>query len=247
MQPHVLALIPARGGSKSIPRKNIKLMAGVPMIAYSIMQAQVAHTVNRVIVSTDDEEIAQIAQEWGAEVPFMRPAAYAGDHATDLEVFRHALAWLAEHEQYVPDICVHLRPTYPIRDEGDIDRAVDLLVCNPDLDAVRSIAPAPETPFKMWFIDDDQRISPVVECDTPEAYNQPRQILPPAYLQNACIDVVRASVIREKNSMTGSHILGFVMDHNFDIDTEAQFLQVEQELIRRGLHRAPAVQNRKNK
>ncbi|MBN1451864.1 MAG: acylneuraminate cytidylyltransferase family protein [Anaerolineales bacterium] len=244
MTPQVLALIPARGGSKSIPRKNIKPMAGIPMIAFSIMAAIEAKTVDRVVVSTDDQEIAAIAGHWGAEVPFMRPAEYAGDHSTDLEVFQHALAWFSEHENYVPEICVHLRPTYPVREQGDIDAVVTALLDNPTFDSVRSVAMAPETPFKMWFLGDDHRLSPVVECDIPEAYNQPRQILPPVYLQNACIDATRTQVITTKNSMTGSKIMGFVMDHNYDIDTEQQFEQVEQQLIRRQLHRAAAIQQR---
>src|SRR5687768_2663157 len=113
--PDVLALIPARGGSKRIPRKNIHLVAGKPMIAYSIEQALQTPEITRVIVSTDDEEIAAIARSWGAEVPFLRPAEISQDLSTDLEVFTHALFWLAEHENYHPAICVHLRPTHPVR------------------------------------------------------------------------------------------------------------------------------------
>jgi len=244
MTPQVLALIPARGGSKSIPRKNIKLMAGIPLIAYSIVAALEAETVNRVVVSTDDQEIAEVARKWGAETPFMRPSEMAGDHSTDLDVFQHALRWFAEHENFHPDICVHLRPTYPVREHGDIDQVVTKLLDNPDVDAVRSVALAPETPFKMWFLGDDQRLSPVVECDIPEAYNQPRQILPRVYLQNACIDAVRTQVILSENSMTGPRIMGFVMDHNYDIDTEEQFNHVEQELIRRQLHLSAGIRQR---
>ena len=111
----VLALIPARGGSKSIPRKNIRSFAGYPLIAYSIAAGRMAETVTRVVVSTDDEEIATVARQYGAEVPFLRPAAFSQDEIPDLPVFRHALEWLAEQEGYRPEIVVQLRPTSPLR------------------------------------------------------------------------------------------------------------------------------------
>ncbi|HQC21081.1 MAG TPA: acylneuraminate cytidylyltransferase family protein, partial [Anaerolineaceae bacterium] len=114
-KPEVLALIPARGGSKGIPRKNIRDFGGAPLIAWSIAAALRAETVTRVIVSTDDEEIAAVAREWGAETPFLRPAELAQDDTTDYPVFRHALDWLAAHENYRPEVVVQLRPTSPVR------------------------------------------------------------------------------------------------------------------------------------
>jgi CMP-N-acetylneuraminic acid synthetase len=114
----VLALIPARGGSKGIPRKNIRDFSGYPLIAWSIAAAKQSELVTRVIVSTDDEEIAAVARAWGAETPFLRPAEFAEDKTTDLPVFVHALAWLAENENYRPDVVVQLRPTSPIRPSG---------------------------------------------------------------------------------------------------------------------------------
>jgi len=114
--PTALALIPARSGSKSLPHKNVREFAGKPLLAHSIDHALAARTIGRVIVSTDSEHYAAIAREYGAETPFLRPAELATDHATDLVVFQHALAWLREHEDWEPDIVVHLRPTYPRRD-----------------------------------------------------------------------------------------------------------------------------------
>ncbi len=111
----VLALIPARGGSKSIPRKNILPFAGFPLIAFSIAAGLASETVNRVIVSTDDEEIAGFSRRYGAETPFIRPAHLAEDSTPDLPVFQHALEWLQENEAYQPDIVVQLRPTSPLR------------------------------------------------------------------------------------------------------------------------------------
>ena len=130
-KPEVLAIIPARGGSKGIPRKNIRLFAGYPLIAYSIAAGLQAATVTRVVVSTDDAEIAEIARSHGAETPFLRPVELAGDRALDLPVFEHALTWLAEKENYHPDIIVHLRPTTPIRPPDLVDRTVRLLLGSP--------------------------------------------------------------------------------------------------------------------
>ena len=111
----VLAIIPARGGSKSIPRKNIVDFAGYPLIAYSIAAGLSAETVTRVIVSTDDVEIEEISRRYGAEAPFLRPDEHSQDLTPDLPVFQHALTWLIENEGYQPDIVVQLRPTSPFR------------------------------------------------------------------------------------------------------------------------------------
>src|SRR5215217_5248674 len=111
----ILALIPARGGSKGIPRKNIRHFAGYPLIAWSIAAAKQSEFIMRVIVSTDDEVIAAMARECGAETPFLRPAEFAQDKTTDLPVFEHALNWLGENEGYHPEMVIQLRPTSPIR------------------------------------------------------------------------------------------------------------------------------------
>ena len=144
-----------------------------------------------------------------------------------MEVFTHAIHWLREKEGYMPDICVHLRPTYPIRNVQDINHAIQMVIDNPDIDSVRSVVPVDETPFKMWFRDKDGLLSPVVKTEIRDACNLPRQDLPQAYLQNACIDVVKARVIIEQQSMTGSNINGYVMEDNFDIDTEQQWHTAE--------------------
>ena len=115
MSAEILALIPARGGSKSIPRKNLRLLGGRPMITYSIDHARASRHITRIIVSTDDDEIAAVSRAAGAEVPFLRPAEYAQDQSLDFEVFDHALRWLQTHENYRPDLVVHLRPTGPVR------------------------------------------------------------------------------------------------------------------------------------
>src|SRR5512139_3426113 len=134
---NILALIPARGGSKGIPRKNIRSFAGYPLIAWSIAAAKQSSCVTRIIVSTDDEEIASVAREYGAEAPFLRPAELAQDNTTDLPVFEHALQWLADNEGYKPDVLVQLRPTSPIRPKDCVDNAVRILMEHADADCVR--------------------------------------------------------------------------------------------------------------
>lgn len=219
MRPTVLCIIPARGGSKTIPRKNLVLLGNKPLVAYSISHGLESSRVSRTIVSTDDAEIASVAKSYGAEVPFLRPSAIAGDTSSDLETFQHALDWLSENENYVPDICLHLRPTCPIRNVEDIDKILETLTDDVELDAVRSIVRAPDTPFKMWFRGSDGLLTAVVASSIKEAYNLPRQVLPEVFLQNAAIDAVRTSVILN-GSMTGTRIYGYVTETFFDIDTE---------------------------
>lgn len=241
----ILAIIPARAGSKSVPNKNIRNIGGKPMLAHSIDHAKESKTVNRIIVSTDSEQYARIAKEYGAEVPFLRPAKYATDTALDYDVFYHALTWLKENDHYMPDVVVQLRPTYPIRRSEDIDNMVELLLKHPEADSVRSMTKATEIPYKMWLLKDSCIKSEVEGCqilgdekgtatgqiiplikDIPECYNMPRQQLPIAYYQNACIDVFRPMVVLEKHSMSGDCILGYEMSENYDIDTEEDFERV---------------------
>lgn len=230
----VLAIIPARSGSKSVKDKNIRMINGKPMMAYSIGHALQAECIDRVIVSTDSGKYAQIAREYGAEVPFLRPAEYATDTALDIDVFVHALRYLEENEGYMPELVVQLRPTYPVRRISDIENMVKYMRDNPDIDSIRCIAPAKEIAYKMWFKDENNMLRPVM-TDIPECYNMPRQQLPKIYYQNACIDVVRTEVVLNQHSMSGSKIAGYEMDENFDIDTEDEFLEAEKYITRHNL------------
>lgn len=223
---NVLAIIPARSGSKSVPHKNIRLLADKPMLAYSIEHGQKSQYINRIILSTDSPQYAEIGEKYGAEIPFLRPEKYATDEATDIEVFFHCLNYLKDNEKYMPDIVVQLRPTYPIRDTGDIDNMIELLLKHEEADSVRSLAPAKEIAYKMWRKDKNGYITPILQ-DIPEAYNMPRQKLPPIYYQNACIDVVRGNTILDGYSMSGKCILGYEMHKNYDIDTEDEFKKAE--------------------
>jgi len=218
----ILAIIPARGGSKGIPRKNIRPFAGYPLIAWSIAAAKQSQQVTRVIVSTDDDEIASVAREFGAETPFMRPAKFAEDNTTDLPVFEHALQWLAEHEKYQPDVVVQLRPTSPIRPRGLVDEAIRILLEHRDADSVRGVVPAGQNPHKMWRISGDH--GPMKNLlDMPgieEPYNAPRQILPPIYWQTGHIDAIRTETITKGGSMSGGVIYPIIIDPRYTIDID---------------------------
>lgn len=227
-RPDVLALIPARGGSKSVPRKNLLQVAGKPLIAYSIGHALSTRSVTRTIVSTDDAEIGKVAQAFGAEFPFYRPAEFASDFATDYDVFRHALEWLAEEEDYLPELVVHLRPTGPVRDVALIERAISLMLKHPEADALRSVGLAEQTPYKMWKIE-DAYLKPLAPlADFPEAHSMPRQKLPAAYWQNGYVDIVRPRTILELNSMVGRVVLPFVVEgkiHELDYPDQIPALE----------------------
>ncbi len=218
----VLALIPARGGSKGIPRKNIRSFCGYPLIAYSIAAGLQAQTVTRVLVSTDDEEIAAVARASGAETPFLRPAEFAQDKTTDLPVFVHALQWLEQNESYRPDVVVQLRPTSPIRPVGLVDEAVRILLKHPEADSVRGIVPAGQNPHKMWRLPGgiDSPMKNLLDVEgIEEPYNAPRQILPDIYWQTGHIDAIRPSAILN-GSMSGSNIYPLLIDPNFTVDLD---------------------------
>ncbi len=225
----VLALIPARGGSKSILRKNIRPLAGHPLIAYSIAAGLAARSVTRLIVSTDDEEIAAISRRYGAETPFLRPAEFSQDQTPDLPVFQHALGWLAENEGYHPEIVVQLRPTSPLRRVWHIDQAVADLLQRPDADAIRTVCIPFQNPYKMWRIGADGLMRPLLETEFPEAYNMPRQVLPEVYWQTGYVDVAWSRTILEKNSMTGDRILPLIIDPAewIDIDSPDDWRRAE--------------------
>jgi len=216
---NIVAIIPARGGSKSIPGKNIKLLDGYPLISYSIAAALQSRSIDRVIVSTDDQEIADIALRWGAEVPFFRPEELAGDHVQDLPVFIHSIEWLEANENYHPDIIVQLRPTSPFRPKNSLDEAINLLQNDKNADSVRCITESGQNPFKMWKISDN-KLEPLLKTDYREAYNMPRQELPSTYWQTGHIEVIRYHTIMGKNSMTGDTILPYLIDARFAIDLD---------------------------
>ena len=218
-RPEVLAVIPARGGSKGIPRKNVKLLGGWPLIAYSIAAGLQARSVTRTIVTTDDDESATVAHQFGAEVPFIRPAALAGDDVTDFPVFEHALSWLEENEGYRPEIVVQLRPTSPFRPPGLVDEAVEALRTRPDSHSCRTVTPSGENPFKMWTLD-GHHLKPLLDLGFPEPYNMPRQKLPATYWQTGHVDAFWSRTILTMRTLTGSVVLPVLVGRPFSVDLD---------------------------
>jgi N-acylneuraminate cytidylyltransferase len=188
-----------------------------------------AETVTRVIVSTDDEEIAAVSRSYGAETPFLRPAVISADNTPDLPVFQHALEWLAEHEDYRPQMVVQLRPTSPFRRTAHIDNAVYRLLDRLEADSVRTVCVPFQNPYKMWRIQPDGLMRPLIETEYPEPYNMPRQLLPDVYWQTGYVDAAWASTILEKGSMTGRCILPLVIDPSewIDIDSPDDWRRAE--------------------
>ncbi len=221
-----IAIIPARGGSRGVPKKNIHLLGGKPLIAWSIETGLACASLDRVIVSTDNDEIADVAKEYGAEVPFMRPAELSKNDTPDYPVFEHALRWLREEEGYECDIVVHLRPTVPLRKSKYIEEAVKILE-NPEADCVRSVSPVRQHPYWMKRCEDD-RLLPFIEGKDESVYYQ-RQMLPPAYVLNACVDITRSSNVLEKGYLYGGTMFGYIIDDErmVDIDTEFDFVVAE--------------------
>jgi len=226
----ILCLILARGGSKRIPGKNIKILAGKPLIAYTIECAKRSKYINRIIVSTDDEKIAEIARAYGAEAPFLRPAEISKDHSTELEAFKHALSWLKNNDDYEPDLIVKLFSTSPFRKTESVDKAIELLLSNPEADSVRSVTLCSEHPYKMWTIEKNLLKSLIpLEQKPKDAHTLSYQILPTVYIQNAAIDVIKPKNIWEKDSITGDVILPFEMDEyeSVDINNPIDFFLAE--------------------
>ena len=220
----VLALIPARGGSKGVPGKNIRPLGGMPLVAHSILAAQQSAYIDRIIVSTDDEKIAAVAREYGAEVPFLRPKELAGDLTLDYPVFDHCLAWLDTKEGYRPDFVVHLRPTGPLRTARQIDESIELLMRHPEADSVRSVHEPDKTPHKMWRPEGVYMVPFLRDIGIPEHYNTPRQLLPKTYATNANIGVMRYVTLTEKKSVIGDKVLPYlVTEPQVDIDSELDF------------------------
>lgn len=228
----ILALIPARGGSKGIPRKNLLPINGKPLIAYSIEQALASRLITRTVVSTDDEEIANVARAYGAEVPFMRPAALAQDDSVDLDVFRHALATLRE-DGYDCEFVVHLRPTGPVRRVARIDEAIELFLQDPEADSLRSVTRPAHTPYKMWRTS-GQYIEPLLTVDgVSEAHSRLRQSLPSVLWQNGYVDIVRPHIVLDLGLMAGHKIVPFVMHEPvLELDHPDQIAAIEDALIK---------------
>ena len=223
----VLGVIPARGGSKGVPRKNIRLVCGKPLIAYTIETALAAkHLFHRVIVSTDDLEIAEISRSWGADVPFLRPADLANDKAPMIPVVQHAVRFAEQDEKIRFDWVCLLQPTEPFRSVADIEGALSVATWS-DCDSVISVVQVFSVhPMLMKRIDAGRLVPYSVE----EKEGTRRQdYSPAAYMRNGAIYLTRRDVLMNRNSIWGDVIRPYIMppERSAGIDSELDFKLVE--------------------
>ncbi|ABI59792.1 acylneuraminate cytidylyltransferase family protein [Nitrosomonas eutropha] len=236
----IYSLIPARGGSKAVPHKNIRFLCGKPLIAHSIEVSLRSPSIQRTFVSTDSKKIAEIARNAGAEVPFLRPVDLAQDDTRDLPVFLHFLSWLEQRHVPLPDAIFQFRPTSPARRVEKIEEAVGLLKKHPDADSVRGVTEPAQNPYKMWTIGNDGFMQALLSIPgVPEPFNEPRQRLPEVYWQVGYLDLIRTRTILEKQSLTGAHILPLKIESgdSIDIDDEFSFQLAEFLMEKRGIIR----------
>jgi CMP-N-acetylneuraminic acid synthetase len=229
----VLVVVPARGGSKGIPRKNLQLLAGKPLVAHAVETGLSASLVSRVLCSTDDAVIADVARAAGAEVPFLRPGELAADASEDWPVFVHALEYLDRYEGWRPDVVVNLRPTSPLRTPRHVDDAIRLLL-ETGADSVKAVCLARQHPHKMWLRHSDGGMEPFLK--TPFRLERgpdvPRAQLEDVYWQNGVVDATRREVIFEQGVMIGKRVAGLITEpaESIDIDTPLD-LQLAELLI----------------
>ena len=218
----ILGLIPARGGSKGLPRKNIKLLLGKPLIAWTIEQTLASKFLDRVIVSTDDKEIAEISKKYGAEIPFMRPKELAEDNAKGIEVVLHAIDWFRENykrKQY--DLIMLLQPTSPLRKSEDIDKAIELLFLK-EAKAIVSVCEVDHHPLWGNTLPEDGCMKDFIRR---EVMNKNRQELPIFYRLNGAIYLAYCNYIKERKSFFGEKTFSYIMprERAIDIDNEIDF------------------------
>lgn len=215
--PDVIALITARGGSKSIPGKNIRMLAGRPLIAWTIEAALASKKISRVIVSTDDQKIARIAQKWGAEVPFMRPPELALDDSSSFSVAEHALSWLKENEGCSPKYIMLLQPTAPLRTTADMDAAIRLALQRKAV-AVVSVCQISHHPYIAKRILEDGTMLDFMKSNIPYLR---RQALPPVYVLNGAIYLNRCDVLLREKTFWPKGTQAYIMpqERSLDLDT----------------------------
>ncbi len=230
-----IAIIPARGGSKKIPQKNIKLLNDIPLINYTINLALSNANIQRVIVSTNNPEIAKISKECGAEVPFLRPASIARDKTPDRPVILHLLDWMKNKENFIPDRLLYLRPTTPFKNNEIINECLEKLNSNPAATSVRTVHRAEGIDHPYWMFKDKKGfLAPFIDGIDLSKYYQ-RQLLPECYKINGVVDIVKPEVVLNNSDMFGEKVSFVEINdiHAVDIDTQLDFAFAEFLLLKK--------------
>ena len=240
--PAAVAFIPARHGSKRVPGKNVRTLAGHPMLAYAIASALDSGVFESVIVSTDSDETAAVARHYGAEVPFLRPAALAGDTSPDIEWLEHLLAGLRAQGRTWEAFSL-LRPTSPFRTAETIRRAWAAFIAQAGVDSLRAVETCTQHPGKMWVIR-GARMFPLLPFGPPEQpwHSTPYQALPVVYVQNASLEIAWTRVVVERRTIAGDVVVPFISEghEGFDINDPHDWTLAEQ-LIAEGTATLPPV------
>ena len=245
--PSCVALIPARQGSKRVPGKNVRPLNGHPALAYTIAPAIESGVFDSVMVSTDSEEIAEIARHYGAEVPFLRPAEFAGDKSPDIEWLEHMLKTL-QGQGRSWDCFSLLRPTSPFRTPGTMRRAWKTFTAQDGVDSLRAVEKCTQHPGKMWVIDGD-RMTPLMPTPRSEEggaaqpyHSTPYQALPPVYVQNASLEIAWTRVVFETRTIAGEVLVPFITEghEGFDINDPTDWMVAER-LLADGAVTLPSV------
>jgi len=233
----IVALIPARGGSKSISRKNLQSLLGLPLVAHTIKTALSCELVTRTIVSTDDLEIADIARYYGAEVPFLRPENISLDHVRDAPVIEHLIKWFETNEGHRPEVIVFLRPTNPQRSTNFINLEIQRFITNDISCMARSVRPAIETPYKMWTILNGVEMRPFTGDIKDDYFNYPRQLLPEVFWQDGYLDLIRPCYFLDSCDAHELKISAIKSPtvQNFDIDYVEDFKKLENNELARSI------------
>lgn len=223
----VVALIPARAGSKGVPHKNIKNLGGRPLIEWSIQACLKSKLIDRVIVSTDSQDYADLAIKLGAEVPFLRPQEISGDRSTDYDFILHALNWLSLNSKE-PDLLVHIRPTTPYRNPKLIDDAIKVFSSDPKATALRSVHEMSESAYKTFEIATTGQLKRLGADSTElDAANSARQQFPATYQANGYVDVLSPHFIRSHGLIHGNWVIPFMTPSVVEVDTSEDFEHLE--------------------
>ncbi len=230
----IIAIIPARAGSKAVKDKNIKLLAKKPLLAYSIRAAQLTKGIDHVIVSTDSKSYADIAKEYKAEVPFLRPKEFSGDSSNDYDFVKHALNWLKDNEDYQPEYLVHLRPTTPLREVSVIEGAIKLMKeSDKSVTALRSAHEMPESAYKTFELEENYLKCVGSGSLDIEAANLPRQAYKKTYQANGYVDIIKTSFVLENKKVHGDKVIGYITPHVFEVDTLEDFDYLEYQVSKK--------------
>lgn len=229
--PHILGIVGARSGSKSIPHKNIKPLCGKPLMGWIIEAAKRSSSITRLILTTDSPEYAEIGRSFGAQTPFLRPAEFASDTASDIDFLTHAVKWLEENENWKADIILRLPPTAPLCKTETIDACIALLLNDPSATSARAITTAPKHPYKLWKIEGDELLPFIPKEITgfPEPSNMARQFYKPAAYAHVDVIAVRYDTLMRQGLLTGTRTRYHMLNKKdaIDIDTENDFLLAE--------------------